>query len=69
MGDRGVDCDDQVQSIDQRGGVSEIRQAAGDRAEAERLRAGGLERARKFSWERTAALTLESYRRALGAGK
>jgi glycosyltransferase involved in cell wall biosynthesis len=36
-----------------------------DRAEAERLRALGLERARQFSWERTARLTLESYRRAL----
>jgi glycosyltransferase involved in cell wall biosynthesis len=35
-----------------------------DRAEAERLRALGVERARQFSWERTARLTLESYRRA-----
>jgi glycosyltransferase involved in cell wall biosynthesis len=35
-----------------------------DRAERERLRALGLERARQFSWERTARLTLESYRRA-----
>ncbi len=31
----------------------------------ERLRAAGLERARRFSWERTALGTLESYRRAL----
>ena len=38
-----------------------------DRAEAERLRALGLERVRQFSWERTARLTLESYRRALSA--
>ncbi len=38
-----------------------------DRAEAERLRALGLRRAREFSWERTARLTLESYRRALSA--
>jgi glycosyltransferase involved in cell wall biosynthesis len=35
------------------------------RAEVERLRARGLERAREFTWERTARLTLESYRRAL----
>jgi glycosyltransferase involved in cell wall biosynthesis len=37
-----------------------------DRAEAERLRALGLERARQFSWSRTAELTLDSYRCALG---
>ena len=37
-----------------------------DRAEVERLRARGLERAREFTWERTARLTLESYGRALG---
>jgi glycosyltransferase involved in cell wall biosynthesis len=36
-----------------------------DRPEAERLRARGLVRARQFTWERTARLTLESYRRAL----
>jgi len=35
-----------------------------DRREAERLRARGLERVREFTWERTARLTLESYRRA-----
>jgi glycosyltransferase involved in cell wall biosynthesis len=39
-----------------------------DRAEAERLRALGVERARRFSWSRTAELTLDSYRRALGLG-
>ena len=37
-----------------------------DRAEAERLRAQGLERARQFSWSRTAELTFDSYTRALG---
>ena len=42
-----------------------IERLFADRAEAERLRALGLERARLFSWERTARLTLESYRRAL----
>jgi glycosyltransferase involved in cell wall biosynthesis len=36
------------------------------RTEVERLRARGFERARKFTWERTARLALESYRRALG---
>ncbi len=35
-----------------------------DPAEAERLRVRGLERAREFTWQRTARLTLESYRRA-----
>jgi glycosyltransferase involved in cell wall biosynthesis len=35
-----------------------------DRVEVERLRARGLERAREFTWQRTARLTLESYRRA-----
>jgi glycosyltransferase involved in cell wall biosynthesis len=38
-----------------------------DRAEVERLRARGLQRAGQFTWERTARLTLESYTRALGA--
>ena len=38
-----------------------------DRAEAQRRRELGVERARQFSWERTARLTLESYRRALDA--
>jgi glycosyltransferase involved in cell wall biosynthesis len=32
----------------------------------ERLRALGVEQARRFTWERTAQLTLESYARALG---
>jgi glycosyltransferase involved in cell wall biosynthesis len=36
-----------------------------DPAEAERLRVGGMERARQFTWENTARLTLDSYRRAL----
>ncbi|MGC2375250.1 MAG: glycosyltransferase family 1 protein, partial [Solirubrobacteraceae bacterium] len=36
-----------------------------DDAEAERLRARGLERASQFTWERTARLTLESYGRAM----
>jgi glycosyltransferase involved in cell wall biosynthesis len=38
-----------------------------DAALAERLRKAGRERAALFTWERTAELTVESYRRALGA--
>jgi glycosyltransferase involved in cell wall biosynthesis len=38
----------------------------GDPALVERLRAKGLERVRRFTWERTARLTLDSYARALG---
>jgi glycosyltransferase involved in cell wall biosynthesis len=38
-----------------------------DRGEVERLCARGRARAREFTWERTARLALESYRRALGA--
>jgi glycosyltransferase involved in cell wall biosynthesis len=42
-----------------------IERLFSDSAEVERLRARGLERAREFTWERTARLTLESYTRAL----
>jgi glycosyltransferase involved in cell wall biosynthesis len=38
-----------------------------DTALAQRLRDAGLERARHFSWQRTARLTLASYARALGS--
>jgi glycosyltransferase involved in cell wall biosynthesis len=38
----------------------------GDGAERDRLRALGRERAAGFRWERTAALTAEAYRRAMG---
>jgi alpha-1,3-rhamnosyl/mannosyltransferase len=37
-----------------------------DDALRERLRAAGRERAGEFTWERTAELTVASYRRALG---
>ncbi len=40
-----------------------LERLLGDRAEAERLRVLGLARARKFTWERTARLTLDSYAR------
>jgi glycosyltransferase involved in cell wall biosynthesis len=41
-----------------------LERLLGEQAEADRLRSAGLERAREFSWERTAALTLASYARA-----
>jgi glycosyltransferase involved in cell wall biosynthesis len=44
-----------------------IERLLSDRPEAERLRARGLERARQFTWERTARMTLESYGRANGS--
>jgi glycosyltransferase involved in cell wall biosynthesis len=44
--------------------AASIERLSSDRVEVERLRACGLERAREFTWERTARLTLESYRRS-----
>ena len=43
-----------------------LRRLLEDRALRERLRARGLARVAEFTWERTARLTLESYRRTLG---
>jgi glycosyltransferase involved in cell wall biosynthesis len=43
-----------------------IERLLGDAALAGELRAKGLARAREFTWERTARLTLASYARALG---
>jgi glycosyltransferase involved in cell wall biosynthesis len=43
-----------------------IERLMSDRALTKNLRAKGLERARLFTWERTARLTLESYARVLG---
>jgi glycosyltransferase involved in cell wall biosynthesis len=42
-----------------------IERLLSDRDEAARVGARGLERAHLFTWERTARLTLDSYRRAL----
>jgi len=42
-----------------------LERLLGDSREAERLRAAGRRRAAAFSWERTAELTVASYRRAL----
>jgi glycosyltransferase involved in cell wall biosynthesis len=39
----------------------------GEPALRESLRTRGLARVREFTWERTARLTLESYRRALAS--
>jgi glycosyltransferase involved in cell wall biosynthesis len=44
-----------------------IERLLGDPALARDLRERGLARAREFSWERTARLTLDSYGRALGS--
>jgi glycosyltransferase involved in cell wall biosynthesis len=41
-----------------------LERLLGEKAEADRLRRAGLERAREFSWKRTAGLTLGSYARA-----
>jgi glycosyltransferase involved in cell wall biosynthesis len=43
-----------------------IERLLGDPALAQSLRAKGANRAREFTWERTARLTLDSYARALG---
>jgi glycosyltransferase involved in cell wall biosynthesis len=44
-----------------------LEQLLDDPREATRLRRAGLERARAFTWERTAELTTQSYERALSA--
>ncbi|HMD51192.1 MAG TPA: glycosyltransferase family 1 protein [Solirubrobacteraceae bacterium] len=42
-----------------------VERLLGDPAAVQRLRSAGLQRAREFTWERTARLTLASYARAL----
>jgi glycosyltransferase involved in cell wall biosynthesis len=49
---------------DERAIAAALERLRSDPTEVERLRARGLERVREFTWERTARLTLESYRRA-----
>ena len=46
--------------------ASALTRLLDDAALSESLRARGLARAREFTWERTARLTLETYARALG---
>lgn len=43
-----------------------IERLLGDAQERDRLRAAGLVRARRFTWQRTAELTVAAYERALG---
>lgn len=51
---------------DQEGVTESVRRLLVDAELRETLSARGLERARQFSWRRTAEATLASYRRALG---
>lgn len=51
---------------DQAAIVAAIERLLGDARDAKRLHERGLARTKLFSWERTASLTLDSYRRALG---
>ncbi len=52
---------------DQRAIAAALTRLLEDPALRERLRTAGLARAREFSWERAARLTLDSYARALGS--
>jgi glycosyltransferase involved in cell wall biosynthesis len=52
---------------DERAIAESLGRLLGDSTLREQLRARGLARAREFSWERAARLTLESYARALGS--
>lgn len=52
---------------DTRGVASTIERLLGEPDLAQRLRAAGRERARKFTWRQAAELTLQSYERALSA--
>ena len=49
------------------GHAAAIERLLGDPAEAARLREAGRARAARFTWARTADLTLASYERALAA--
>lgn len=53
---------------DQAAVTAALRRLLEDRALADRLGRDGVERARTFTWERTARATLASYRRATGRG-
>jgi glycosyltransferase involved in cell wall biosynthesis len=52
---------------DQRSITEAVSRLLGDEALRQRLVAAGLERAREFTWQRTAELTLAAYRRAIAA--
>ena len=52
---------------DQRAVTDAVRRVLGDDQLRRRLTAAGRERVREFTWQRTAELTLASYRRAMAA--
>ena len=56
-----------VDPTDEEAIAGALRRVLGDRSFAEDLRRRGLERAATFSWERTAAATLDAYRSVAGA--
>jgi glycosyltransferase involved in cell wall biosynthesis len=56
-----------VDPHDERAIAAAIERVLGDPAEAQRLREAGRRQASRFSWERTARGTLETYRRARSA--
>lgn len=53
---------------DVEGWAGAFRDVAGDAGHRERLRAAGLERARPYTWERTAELTVDVHQRVLESG-
>jgi glycosyltransferase involved in cell wall biosynthesis len=53
---------------DERAIAEALRRLLGDERLREELRARGLDRVTEFTWQRTARLTIASYRRALGDG-
>jgi glycosyltransferase involved in cell wall biosynthesis len=46
--------------------VDALKDLLGDAAHRERLSRRGLERARTFTWDRAATLTIEAYREVIG---
>ena len=55
-----------VDPLDTTAIAAAIERVLADGALRERMRADGLAQAARFSWDRTAELTIASYRRALG---
>jgi alpha-1,3-rhamnosyl/mannosyltransferase len=51
---------------DEQGWVTSLERVLGDAAHANSLRQAGLEQARQFSWEHTAAATMAIYRKVAG---
>lgn len=63
VGDAALTCD--PESVDEI--FAALQRLLDDGRERKRLRAAGLARSKQFSWERTAELTVESYRRAIAS--